>query len=87
MRCTCVSTTTPSGAFQMTPRTTFAVLRPTPGSFTSSSIVRGTSPPCFSTSARARPTRLFVFWRKNPSVATSGSTSIGSAFASAFASG
>ena len=64
-------------SFQMTPSTTFAVLRPTPGSFTSSSIVRGTSPPCRSTSARASPTRLFDFCRKNPSVATYGSTSTG----------
>ena len=34
-------------------RTTFAVLRPTPGSASSSSRVRGTSPPWRSTSSRA----------------------------------
>ena len=46
-RPTCVSTTTPSGVPQTFPRTTFAVLRPTPGRARRASIVRGTSPPCF----------------------------------------
>ena len=53
-RCTWVSTTTPSGEWNATPRTTFAVLRPTPGSFASSARVRGTSPPWFATSVWAR---------------------------------
>ena len=43
-----------------------AVLRPTPGSLTSSSIVCGISPPCRSTTAADMPRRLFVLLRKNP---------------------
>src|SRR5450759_4577990 len=65
-RPTWVSTTTPSGAFQTFPRTTFAVFRPTPGSAWSSTIVCGTSPPCFSTSAFAIPRRDFAFALKKP---------------------
>ena len=45
------------------PSTTFAVLRPTPGSSTSASIVFGTSPSCCSTSARAMPISDFAFDR------------------------
>src|SRR5215217_2207045 len=52
---TCVSTTTPSFAPKALPRTTLAVLRPTPGRATSSGIVRGTFPSCSSTRARAIP--------------------------------
>ena len=44
-RCTCVSTTTPSAMPNAVPSTTLAVLRATPRSFSSSSIVRGTFPP------------------------------------------
>jgi endonuclease-3 len=44
MRPTWVSTTTP-GVSKAAPSTTLAVLRPTPGSATSSSSVRGTCPP------------------------------------------
>src|SRR5215204_462839 len=52
-RRTCVSTTMPSFVPNALPRTTLAVLRPTPGRATSSDIVRGTSPPCSSTRALA----------------------------------
>ena len=48
----CVSTAivgSPKAVF----KTTFAVLRPTPGSASSASRSRGTTPPCFSTSAAA----------------------------------
>ena len=48
------------------PSTTLAVLRPTPGSATSSSSVHGTSPPCRSTSARAIPLSDRALARKNP---------------------
>src|SRR5664279_4222912 len=50
-RATCVSTTTPTLMLKALPSTTFAVLRPTPPSSISSSIVPGTLPPCLSTSA------------------------------------
>ena len=43
------------------PNTTFAVLRPTPGSFVSASIEAGISPPCWSITAVAMPSRLRVF--------------------------
>ncbi len=45
-RVTCVSTTTPVASPKAVPSTTFAVLRPTPGSATSCSMSRGTSPSC-----------------------------------------
>src|SRR5215510_12538120 len=51
-RDTCVSTTTPVGIPKAAPRTTLAVLRPTPGSSTNSSSVCGTWPLCFSISNR-----------------------------------
>jgi len=41
--------------------TTLAVFLPTPGSETISAIVRGTSPACFSSRPRAKPTMLFAF--------------------------
>ena len=44
-RIACVSTVTPTTTSNALPRTTFAVLRPTPSSWINSSIVRGTSPP------------------------------------------
>ena len=76
IRCTCVSTTTPSGAPNATPSTTFAVFRPTPGSATSSSSVWGTSPPCTSTSARAEPDDRLRLLPENPDPRpTNGSTS------------
>ena len=65
-RCTCVSTTTPSLFPNQVPSTTFAVLRPTPGSWTSSSMVSGTLPPWRSKSACAIPMIDFVLLRKNP---------------------
>src|SRR5258708_27539340 len=45
MRCTCVSTTTPSAILNHEPSTTFAVLRATPGRVSSLSISHGTCPP------------------------------------------
>lgn len=45
---TWVSTTIPSALWKALPRTTFAVLRATPGRASSSSIVSGTSPLYFS---------------------------------------
>ena len=63
--------------------TTLAVLRPTPGSASSSSRVEGTSPPYFSTSARAAPTILLAFMRKKPVDLIKFSTSGSAAFANA----
>src|SRR5881409_1403847 len=65
-RWTWVSTTIPSFFLNQVPRITFAVLRPTPGSAVSSSIVCGTSPPCRSTSACAIPMIDLVLLRKKP---------------------
>ena len=53
-RPTWVSTVIP-GTPKAFPRTTFAVFLPTPGSLTSSSRVRGTSPPWFAHREAARP--------------------------------
>ncbi len=47
-RITWVSTTIPSVLWKAFPSTTLAVLRATPGSASSSSMVSGTSPPYFS---------------------------------------
>ena len=69
------------------PRTTLAVLRPTPGSATSASIVRGTSPPCVSTTSVAMPRSERDFARKNPVDWICGSSSPVVARASARASG
>ena len=60
----CVSTVMP-GMPNALPSTTFAVLRPTPGSVTSSSSVLGTSPPNRSHSAGPGPSGLVLAW-KNP---------------------
>src|SRR5438094_8221368 len=65
-RWTWVSTTTPSFLPNHVPSTTFAVFRPTPGSWTSCSIVSGTAPPWRSTSACAIPMIDLVLLRKNP---------------------
>src|SRR5947208_4684102 len=81
MRCTCVSTTTPSFFPNQVPRMTLAVLRPTPGRATSASIVSGTLPPCRSTSAWAMPMIDFVLLRKNPVLWISRSSTLGSALA------
>ena len=65
-RSTWVSTAMPSAIPYAWPSTTLLVLRPTPGSSTIAAIVRGTSPPCSATSARAQPRMLRVLARKNP---------------------
>ena len=54
--------------------TTFAVLRPTPGSASSASRVRGTSPACSSTSFFDKATTFFALVRKRPMVFTSSRT-------------
>ena len=60
-----VSTVSP-GTPNALPSTTLAVLRPTPGSVTRSSIRPGTSPSNRSTRAWPSPIREFVFARKKP---------------------
>src|SRR5262249_11528913 len=65
-RATCVSTTTPSAIPYAVPSTTFAVLRATPGSSSSASISRGTSPACLAKSPLAIPIRLLALFRKKP---------------------
>src|SRR5437899_2831487 len=57
-RCTWVSTTTPSLFPKAVPSTTLAVLRPSPGSCTSSYMVAGTVPPCRSQGLRHAEDRL-----------------------------
>lgn len=64
-RVTWVSTGNP-GTPYATPRTTFAVLRPTPRRVSSSSIVRGTSPPNRATTSRLISTIERALARKNP---------------------
>src|SRR4249920_3293279 len=54
--------------------TTLAVLRPTPGSASSASRVRGTSPACSSTSFFDKATTFFALVRKRPMVFTSSRT-------------
>src|SRR5881394_1143327 len=80
-RCTCVSTTIPSFFRNQVPSTTFAVLRPTPGSRTRASMVSGTSPPWRSSSAWAIPMMDLVLLRKNPVLWISCSSTAGSALA------
>ena len=72
---TWVSTTMPTAVLNALPRTTLAVLRPTPGSAVSSSIVRGTSPPCFSMIAFDAAITAFALLRKKPVWRTSRSIS------------
>ena len=48
--------------------TTFAVLRPTPGSFSSASRPAGTSPPCCSSSMRDSAITFFALVRYSPMV-------------------
>ena len=62
------------------PSTTFAVLRPTPGSSTSASMLAGTSPPCVATSACAMPMSAFDFARKKPVEWICGSSCLGRRF-------
>ena len=80
-RPTWVSTTTPSLREKNVPRTTLAVLRPTPGSSTSSSIVSGTSPPWCSSRYAAAPWIDLALLRKNPVAWMAASTSARSAAA------
>src|SRR5215472_1193944 len=90
VRRTCVSTKMPWsdwGRGQQLARTTFAVLRATPGSWTRSSIRRGTSPWKRATRAWAQPMIAFVFWRKKPVGWMSASTFSGEAVLRAAASG
>jgi 2-methylcitrate dehydratase PrpD len=60
---TWVSTTTPSALPKATPSTTFAVLRATPGSSSSRSIVPGTEPPNDSSIFRQAPRRFRALLR------------------------
>ena len=69
------------------PSTTLAVLRPTPGSVTSPSIVAGTSPSKRSTRAAPSLIRLSVLARKKPVGVIICSSSARSAAAYAAASG
>src|SRR5215467_7130860 len=64
-RVTCVSTAM-AGIPKALPSTTLAVLRPTPGSSTSSSTVRGTTPPWSSTSACPMPMSDLALALKKP---------------------
>src|SRR5437870_4558163 len=57
-------------------KTANVVLRPTPPSWTSSSIVCGTLPPYCSTSLRQQAWMLFVLFRKKPVVLTSCSSAV-----------
>src|ERR1017187_5932402 len=84
-RVTCVSTTTPTLMSNALPRTTFAVLRPTPASACSSSIVRGTSPRNFSTSAAQQALMFFALLRKKPVDLTAASISASGAAAKSLA--
>jgi hypothetical protein len=61
----CVSTVMP-GTLNALPRMTLAVLRPMPGSLTSSSSVAGSSPPCRSTTAAPNPINELALLRKKP---------------------
>ena len=83
MRMQCVSTTTEPGTRYTSPRMRLAVLRPTPGSAVSSSIVEGTLPPCFSSSTCAQATMSRALARKKPQEWTYVSTSSTSAPAKA----
>src|SRR6185369_16854419 len=65
-RATCVSTTTPTLMPNAFPKTTLAVFLPTPPSSVSCSMVRGTSPPWRSTSARQQDWMLLTLLRKKP---------------------
>ena len=81
MRMQCVSTTVEPGTRNTSPRIRFAVLRPTPGSAVSSSIVRGSSPPYFVSNTCAQATMSRALARKKPQEWTYCSTSATSASA------
>src|SRR5579859_6488481 len=85
-RVTCVSTAKP-GTPKPTPRMTFAVLRPIPGSVTRSSIRGGTTPPKSSVSFRAAAMIERVLARKKPVGLITSSTLAGSAAARSAAVG
>ena len=72
-----VSTTTPTLVPKQLPSTTLAVFRATPRSRSSSSIVRGTSPPKRSMSRRQVSWTAFAFERKSPIERMKGSISAG----------
>ena len=69
----CVSTAI-VGSPKATLSTTLAVLRPTPGSVSSASRSRGTSPPCSSTSIRDSAMMFFALVRKRPIVRMNSAT-------------
>ena len=69
----CVSTAI-VGSPKATFSTTFAVLRPTPGSASSASRSRGTSPLCCSTSIRLSAITFFALVRNSPIVRISSIT-------------
>jgi hypothetical protein len=76
----CVSTAIvgwPNAVFS----TTFAVLRPTPGSACSASRSAGTSPPCFSSRIRESATTFFALVRNRPMVLMYSSTPATPSFA------
>ena len=81
MRMQWVSATTTPGVWYTSPRIRLAVLRPTPGSLSSSSMVSGTLPPYSSTSMRAAATMSRALARKKPVERIYSSTSVTSASA------
>ena len=85
-RVTWVSTAKP-GLPKATPRTTLAVLRPTPRRVTSSSIRSGTCPPKRATTSSLISMIERALARKKPVLRISSSSSAGSAPAKAPASG
>ena len=66
MRMQWVSATTTPGVWYTSPKIRLAVLRPTPGSLSSSSMVSGTRPPYCSTSMREAATMSRALARKKP---------------------
>ena len=78
-----VSATTTPGVWNTSPKIRLAVLRPTPGSATSSSMVPGTFPPCWDRSIWAHSTRSRLLARKNPQEWMYSPTSSTSAWAKA----
>ena len=79
-----VSTVIP-GISKACPKTTFAVFRPTPGSFTSSSCIGGTFPLKSASKTLAKPLICFAFDLKKPVDLMIRSRSRISAFAKSFA--
>ena len=77
IRCTWVSTTTPSDFLNHVPNSTFAVFRATPGRVRSFSISSGTCPPKSLRIFLAAPTTDFDLLRKKPVERISGSSCSG----------